>query len=102
MGTDIGFRFSKIKTVYMHICQKRGFHLDPQLSPIPVVEELYLTGDYPLNLILNVKKKGLRHFCCSIHVSYGCQNFPILTVITIAILAVLRVIHVGLESNGYS
>ena len=38
-ATDNGFQFSKTKTVCMHICQKRGLHLDPQLfldkSPIP-------------------------------------------------------------------
>ena len=43
-ATDNGFQFSKTKTVCMHICQKRGLHLDPQLfldkSPIPVVEEI--------------------------------------------------------------
>ena len=43
LETDNGFRFSHTKTVCMHICQKRGLHLDPQLfldqSPIPVVEE---------------------------------------------------------------
>ena len=42
-ATDNGFRFSKTKTLCMHICQKRGLHLDPQLfldkNPIPVVEE---------------------------------------------------------------
>ena len=30
-ATDNGFRFSKTKTRCMHICQKRGLHLDPQL-----------------------------------------------------------------------
>ena len=29
--TDNGFRFSTIKTLCMHICQKRSFHLDPQV-----------------------------------------------------------------------
>ena len=47
-ATDNGFRFSKIKTVCMHICQKRGLHLDPQLfldkRPIPVVEETKFLG----------------------------------------------------------
>ena len=47
-ATDNGFKFSKTKTVYMHICQKRGLHLDPQLfldrSPIPIVEETKLLG----------------------------------------------------------
>ena len=42
-ANDYGFKFSKPKTVCMHICQKRGLHLNPQLildkSPIPVVEE---------------------------------------------------------------
>ena len=37
-ATDNGFQFSKTKTVCMHISQKRGLHLDPQLfldkSPI--------------------------------------------------------------------
>ena len=28
--TDNGFHFSKTKTGCMHICQKRGLHLDPQ------------------------------------------------------------------------
>ena len=47
-ATDSDFQFSKAKTVCMHICQKRGLHLDPQLfldkSPIPVVEETKLLG----------------------------------------------------------
>ena len=47
-ATDNGFQFSKTKTVCMHICQKRGLHLDPQLfvhkSPIPVVEETKFLG----------------------------------------------------------
>ena len=47
-ATDNGFRFSKTKTVCMHMCQKRGLHLDPQLfldqSPIPVVEETKCLG----------------------------------------------------------
>ena len=69
-ATDNGFRFSKTKTVCMHICQKRGLHLDPQLfldkRPIPVVERprfwgLYLTGSYPLYPILNMlKQRGLK------------------------------------------
>ena len=49
-ATDIGFRFSKTKTLCMHICQKRGLHLDPQLfldkSPIPVVEETNISRGY--------------------------------------------------------
>ena len=67
--TDSGFRFSKKKkTVCMHICQKRGLHLDPQLfldqCPIPVVEEtkspgLSLTGGYPLFPISNMLKRRL-------------------------------------------
>ena len=70
-ATDNGFQFSKTKIVCMHICQKRGLHLDPQLfldqSLIPVVEEtkvlgVYLTGGYPLYPNLNVKKKGLKTF----------------------------------------
>ena len=28
-ATDNSFQFSKTKTVCMHICQKRGLHLDP-------------------------------------------------------------------------
>ena len=47
-STDNGFRFSKTKTLCMHICKKRGLHLDPQLfldkSPIPVVEETKFLG----------------------------------------------------------
>ena len=47
-ATDNGFQFSKTKTVCMHICQKRGLHLDPQLfldkRPIPVVEETKFLG----------------------------------------------------------
>ena len=67
-ATDNGFQCSKTKTVCMHICQKRGLHLDPQLfldkSQIPVVEKtkflgLYLTGSYPLYPILNMLKKRL-------------------------------------------
>ena len=46
--TDNGFRLSKPKTVCMHICQKRGLHLDAQLFldkyPIPVVEETNVLG----------------------------------------------------------
>jgi len=69
-ATDNGFRFSKTKTVCMHICQKRGFHLDPQLmldnNPIPVVEETKFLGvifDRQLSFIPHlkyVKKKGLK------------------------------------------
>ena len=48
LATDNGFQFSKTKTVCMHICQKRGIHLDPHLfldkSPIPVVEETKFLG----------------------------------------------------------
>ena len=47
-ATDKGFRFSKTKTVSMHICQKRGLHLDPQLfldqCLIPIVEETKSPG----------------------------------------------------------
>ena len=47
-ATDNGFRFSKTKTLYMHIYQKRGIHLDPQLllekSLIPVVEDTKFLG----------------------------------------------------------
>ena len=47
-ATDNDLRFSKTRTLCMHICQKRGFHLDPQLfldnSPIPVVEETKFLG----------------------------------------------------------
>ena len=63
------FRFSKIKTACMSICQKRGLHLDPQLfldkSPIPVVEVTKFLGvifDMRLSFVPHlkfVKKKGL-------------------------------------------
>ena len=47
-ATDNGFRFSKTKTLCMHICQKRGLQLDPQhfldKSPIPVGEETKFLG----------------------------------------------------------
>ena len=69
-ATDNGFRFSKTKTLCMHICQKRGLHLDPQLfldkSPIPVVEETKFLGvifDRKLSFIPHlkyVKKKVLK------------------------------------------
>ena len=69
-ATDNGFRFSKTKTFCMHICQKRGVHLDPQLfvdkSPIPIVEETIFLGvifDRKLSFIPHlkyVKKKALR------------------------------------------
>ena len=69
-ATDNGFRFSKTKIVCMHICQKRGLHLDPQLflvqSPIPVVEETRFLGlifDRRLSFVPHlkfVKKKGLK------------------------------------------
>ena len=69
-ATDNGFRFSKTKTVCMHICQKRGLHLDPQLfldkSPIPIVEETTFLGvifDRMLSFIPHrkyVKKKALK------------------------------------------
>ena len=69
-ATDSGFRLSKTKTVCMHICQKRGLHLDPQLfldqCPIPVVEETKFLGvifDRRLSFIPHlkyVKKKGLK------------------------------------------
>ena len=68
-ATDNGFQFSKTKTVCMHICQKRGLHLDPQLfldkSPIPVVEETIFLGvifDRKLSFVPHlkyVKKKRL-------------------------------------------
>ena len=54
----------------MHICQKRGLHLDPQLfldkSPIPVVEETKFLGvifDRKLSFVPHlkyVKKRGLK------------------------------------------
>ena len=54
-ATDTDFRFSKTTTVCMHLCQKRGLHLDPQFfleqSLIPVVEETKFLG---------VNKKGLK------------------------------------------
>ena len=69
-ATDNGFPFPKIKTLCMHICQKRGLHLDPQLfldkSPIPVVEETKSLGvifDRKLSFIPHlkyVKKKALK------------------------------------------
>ena len=69
-ATDNGFRFSKTKTVCMHICQKKGLHLDPQRfldqCPIPVVEEIKFLGvifDRRLSFIPHlkyVKKKGLK------------------------------------------
>ena len=69
-ATDNGFRFSKTKTVCMHICQKRNLHLDPQRfldkSPIPVVEETKFRGvifDRRLSSVPHlkyVKKKGLK------------------------------------------
>ena len=59
---DNGFQFPKTKTVYMHICQKRGLHLDPQLflnkSPIPVVEETKFLGvifDRKLSFVPHLK-----------------------------------------------
>ena len=68
--TDNGFRFSKTKTVCMHICYKRGLHLDPHLfldkSPIPVVEEIIFLGvifDRGLSFVPHlkyVKKKALK------------------------------------------
>ena len=61
-ATDNGFQFSKTKTVCIHICQKRGLHLDPQLfldkSPIPVVEETKFLGvifDRKLSFIPHLK-----------------------------------------------
>ena len=69
-ATDNGFRFSKTKIVCMHICQKRGLHLDPQHflheSPIPVVEETKFLGvifDRRLSFVPHfkyIKKKGLK------------------------------------------
>ena len=54
----------------MHICQKKGLHLDPQLfldkSPIPVVEEIKFLGvifDRKLSFVPHfkyVKKKGFK------------------------------------------
>ena len=43
-ATDNGFRFSKTKTVCMHICQKRGLQLFLDKIPIPVVEETKFLG----------------------------------------------------------
>ena len=69
-ATDNGFLFSKTKTLCMHICQKRGINLHPQLflvkSPIPVVEETKFLGvifDRKLSFIPHlkyVKKKALK------------------------------------------
>ena len=69
-ATDNGFQFSKTKPVCMHICQKRGLHLDPQLfldkSPIPVVEDTKFLGvifDRKLSFVPHlkyVKKRGLK------------------------------------------
>ena len=69
-ATDNVFRFSKTKTLCMHICQKSCLHLDPQLfldkSPIPVVEETTFLGvifDSKLSFIPHlkyVKKNFLR------------------------------------------
>ena len=69
-ATDNGFRFSKTKTVCMHICQEKGLHLDPQLfldqCPIPVVEETKFLGvifDRRLSFVPHlkyVKKKALK------------------------------------------
>ena len=60
--TDNGFQFSKTKTVCMHICQKKGLHLDPQLfldkSPIPVVDETKYMGfifDRKLSFVPHLK-----------------------------------------------
>ena len=61
-ATDNGFQFSKTKTVCMHIGQKRGLHLDPQVfldkSPIPVVEETKFLGvmfDRKLSFVPHLK-----------------------------------------------
>ena len=62
-ANDNGFRFSKTKTLYVHICQKRGLHLDPQL--FLVVEETKFLGvifDRKLSFIPHlkyVKRKAL-------------------------------------------
>ena len=60
-ATDNGFQISKTKTVCMHICQKRGLHLDPQLfmdkSPILVVEETKFLG-----VIFDRKSSFIPHF----------------------------------------
>ena len=61
-ATDNSFQFSKTKTVCMHICQKRGLHLDSQLfldkSPIQVVEETKFLGvifDRKLSFVPHLK-----------------------------------------------
>ena len=57
-ATDNRFRFSKTKTVCMHICQERGLHLDPQLFPIPVVGETKFLGvifDRKLSFVPHLK-----------------------------------------------
>ena len=61
-ATDNGFQFSKTKTVCMHICQKRGFHLHPQLfldkRPIPVEETTMFLGvifDRKLSFVPHLK-----------------------------------------------
>ena len=69
-ATDNDFIFFKTKTVCIHICQKRGPHLDPDFfldkSPIPVVEETTFLGvifDRRLFFVPRlkyVKKKGLK------------------------------------------
>ena len=69
-ATDNAFQFSKTKTVCMHICQKRGLHLDPQLfldkRQIPVVDETKFLGvifDRKLSFVPHlkyVKKRGLK------------------------------------------
>ena len=56
-ATDNGFRFSKTKTLCMHICQKRGLHLDPQLC-LDKSPDSGCGGGYPLFPISNMLKEG--------------------------------------------
>ena len=62
-ATKNGFKFSKSKTVCMHLCQLRKAHDDPVLTldgtPIPVVEETKCLGvifDKKLTFIPHIKK----------------------------------------------
>ena len=47
-SNENGFKFSETKTKYMHFCQSRKLHLDPELTlngvPIEVVPEFKFLG----------------------------------------------------------
>ena len=88
-ATSNGFKFSKSKTQWVHLCQLRKQHDDPVLhgSPIPVVEESKFLGilfDRKLSFIPHIKYlkakrlKALNLFKVLSHTSWGADQTTLL------------------------